>query len=679
MKFACPKCNTRYSISDDKVPPGKVLKFPCKTCGNVVRLRRKEGGDQAQILEAGSAAAALAARGFDPVETTRIASVAEINKLRDQSTQPTKVGMQAAHRPDVTFADDGGDATRVVSVEQINLLRAAAAEGDEVIQEAEETRPPQGDSSGEPSEWFVLIAGKQRGPMTASSVDGMLSRNEIDRRTFLWKSGMANWERLGSVERFAGSTSPLVTAEPSAAASTRADPSVTESAMERAAAQSAATNTTSRRSTDDVTVTDLEEVSSGIFEEATVATLNGETATPAAMAAGSEDITLADEAPQGFYKAETMVISDPRVAETAAAALAGHSPQAADARRAETVQLQDGIELLDDRPKRPTDEFMGATTLGQQEHATEHELGSFDDVSGQQPFLDETSGLNQLADDPNYLDKPPGDSTRVYMATAGIYKKRRNNRIAAVITTVVLLLICGFIVMDMRGLIVLPGMGAIYDVAGVEDPNVDRALERTENKLAAEDLDPKKRAQLESLRRKLLDRSNGSESGKSEKPEKQEAKTNGDAKDPAEAKPPEGATDAPQQPEEHAMAEQIFNDKDKQETNVKLAAPDSMQTPNLPDGLTQEAIYKVVNDNNTSMKLCYAEAARKGEKLAGKMEVQLTIDPSGDVTGADINTAQFKTSAMGQCTVRRVKTWKFPKYNGQPVTVVFPYVLQSAF
>jgi hypothetical protein len=289
--------------------------------------------------------------------------------------------------------------------------------------------------------------------------------------------------------------------------------------------------------------------------------------------------------------------------------------------------------------------------------------------------------MDQLDQDPNYLEAPPGDSTRVYMATAGIYKKRRNNRIAAVITTVVLLLVVGFIIMDMQGLIVLPGMGAVYDVAGVDDPNVDRALERTENKLAAEDLDPKKRAQLESLRRKLLDKSNEAEKGDSKAPKhdaKSGEKTAVDNAAEGKEEVKEGVPSEGGDADEHAMAEQLFGDKTKQETNVKLAAPDAIQTPNLPDGLTQEAIYKVVNDNNTSMKLCYAEAARKGERLAGKMEVQLTIEASGDVTGADINTTQFKTSAMGQCTVRRVKTWKFPKFNGTPVTVVFPYVLQSA-
>ena len=166
-------------------------------------------------------------------------------------------------------------------------------------------------------------------------------------------------------------------------------------------------------------------------------------------------------------------------------------------------------------------------------------------------------------------------------------------------------LIAGFIIMDQQGLIVLPGMGALYDVSGVEDPNTDRALERTENKLAAEDLDPKKRAQLESLRRKLLDKTN---SEASDKGGKKSAGGGGTQKQPdagaKEGVPNEPATGT----EQHDIAQQLFNDAQKQNVDVKLASPEAIQTPNLPEGLTQEAIYKVVHDNNTSMKLCYAEA-----------------------------------------------------------------------
>src|SRR5688572_355371 len=38
MKFVCERCQTRYSIADDKVRQ-KILKIRCKTCENVITVR----------------------------------------------------------------------------------------------------------------------------------------------------------------------------------------------------------------------------------------------------------------------------------------------------------------------------------------------------------------------------------------------------------------------------------------------------------------------------------------------------------------------------------------------------------------------------------------------------------------------------------------------------------------
>src|SRR5262245_7955558 len=38
MKFVCDKCNTKYSIADERVH-GRVLKIRCKTCDNIVTVR----------------------------------------------------------------------------------------------------------------------------------------------------------------------------------------------------------------------------------------------------------------------------------------------------------------------------------------------------------------------------------------------------------------------------------------------------------------------------------------------------------------------------------------------------------------------------------------------------------------------------------------------------------------
>src|SRR5688500_9936486 len=50
MKFSCERCQTRYSIGDEKVR-GKVLKIRCKTCGNIVVVREQTATSQQAMPE----------------------------------------------------------------------------------------------------------------------------------------------------------------------------------------------------------------------------------------------------------------------------------------------------------------------------------------------------------------------------------------------------------------------------------------------------------------------------------------------------------------------------------------------------------------------------------------------------------------------------------------------------
>ena len=78
------------------------------------------------------------------------------------------------------------------------------------------------------------------------------------------------------------------------------------------------------------------------------------------------------------------------------------------------------------------------------------------------------------------------------------------------------------------------------------------------------------------------------------------------------------------------------------------------------------------------MKLCLVDAMRKGESPKGKMDVEMTIAANGTVVKVGIGSRGFDDSPMAECTMRRVKNWRFPKFNGKPVLVSFPVVLSGS-
>ena len=213
------------------------------------------------------------------------------------------------------------------------------------------------------------------------------------------------------------------------------------------------------------------------------------------------------------------------------------------------------------------------------------------------------------------------------------------------------------------------------DIAtGLEDPNVSRAEERVEAKLQDKELTAEERKRLELERKRLRE------------------KLLGLNKKPARAANPQRATKVERVEEsrgignegesnltdsQRKMAMSVFGDKRKRKASVKLVPPDEIRMPNLPDGLSPEALYEVLQSNSASIGMCIAESSRANERLKGRMEVQIEIATTGSVNSVSIVTGVHQGTKMASCTQKRIRTWKFPRFNGTPLNVVMPFVLSQ--
>jgi hypothetical protein len=263
------------------------------------------------------------------------------------------------------------------------------------------------------------------------------------------------------------------------------------------------------------------------------------------------------------------------------------------------------------------------------------------------------------------------------IATAGVVKRKKINRVAALIGITSGALLVSIVSLDILRVIEIPGMGLIYEKAGLDDPNQERAVKRVDEQLLSIELDGKRRAELEALRRRLLGlspQSPGSKSGKSTLSGNfgKGTKNKGGALN-LEGVSEKGLMGAA----EKQFTADIFSDSRKNEAKLDLKQEATTSAPNLPDGLTQDAISKVIADNTSSMTQCWTEASRKGENLAGKKLIALTIGPQGNVLDVEVRSPEFRNTVMARCVTRRIANWKFPKFNGEPVPVEYPYLLQG--
>jgi hypothetical protein len=74
---------------------------------------------------------------------------------------------------------------------------------------------------------------------------------------------------------------------------------------------------------------------------------------------------------------------------------------------------------------------------------------------------------------------------------------------------------------------------------------------------------------------------------------------------------------------------------------------------------------------------CYRRELMGNQNLAGKLEVLMTLQPSGEVSRATVETPTFKGTQLGECIAKRLRDLRFPAFSGEPHQFVVPFVLDS--
>ncbi|MCA9554057.1 MAG: zinc-ribbon domain-containing protein [Myxococcales bacterium] len=93
--------------------------------------------------------------------------------------------------------------------------------------------------------------------------------------------------------------------------------------------------------------------------------------------------------------------------------------------------------------------------------------------------------------------------------------------------------------------------------------------------------------------------------------------------------------------------------------------------------LSQDAITAVINARKKSVSICYEQSLRGREDLRGKLEVKVTVQPDGKVSKTSVETTAFKGSKVGLCVADKIKDWRFPSFEGEPQQIVVPFVLEK--
>ncbi len=97
--------------------------------------------------------------------------------------------------------------------------------------------------------------------------------------------------------------------------------------------------------------------------------------------------------------------------------------------------------------------------------------------------------------------------------------------------------------------------------------------------------------------------------------------------------------------------------------------------PVVSGGLTNQEVQAVIRANLNQIRHCYETLLQRSPSASGKVKVNFTIDATGRVSAATINSDTIGDATMSGCVTGKIVRWKFPTpRGGQNVNVTYPFV-----
>ena len=181
MKFVCDRCQTKYSIPDERVR-GKVLKVKCKTCANVITVREGRHTAAAGVPAVSSPAAAAARPRSDanlaldiPIETPGVDS--ERTQLAHYPPDP-----HAASFPDL---DAFAPPAPVVPKRRTGQMAPL-------------------DSADDGVQWYMALDGNRTGPFSRARLVDKLMPLAKSADVHVWNERLGDWRSPKDVPEIAG-------------------------------------------------------------------------------------------------------------------------------------------------------------------------------------------------------------------------------------------------------------------------------------------------------------------------------------------------------------------------------------------------------------------------------------------------------------------------------------------
>lgn len=97
----------------------------------------------------------------------------------------------------------------------------------------------------------------------------------------------------------------------------------------------------------------------------------------------------------------------------------------------------------------------------------------------------------------------------------------------------------------------------------------------------------------------------------------------------------------------------------------------SIRAHRLPQGVSVDDLKKRFSQNRGPIERCLKKSIKAGEKFAGTVYLQMTIDQWGKVSESHIKNSELDYTVLGRCILARTGGGGYPA-GDKPITVGFP-------
>ncbi len=114
----------------------------------------------------------------------------------------------------------------------------------------------------------------------------------------------------------------------------------------------------------------------------------------------------------------------------------------------------------------------------------------------------------------------------------------------------------------------------------------------------------------------------------------------------------------------------------KKEREIKARA--TMGTTEVDGSVDQNSIKRTVRRHSRAIQRCYERVLKTDPTLKGKIAVSFMINMRGRVEMVEISEDTMNSAKVASCIKGVVKRWRFPKPDGGPAQVTFPFVFSAS-